>query len=45
MANPADPEYESMKIWSESQKKRDFTTEKINDRLKRVMSGYSYYYN
>ncbi|MDY6827298.1 MAG: plasmid pRiA4b ORF-3 family protein [Bacillota bacterium] len=45
MANPDDPEYESMKIWSESQKERDFSTEQINDRLKRVMSGYGYYYN
>ncbi len=45
MANPDDPEYESMKMWSESQKERNFSCEQINDRLKRVISGYTYYYD
>jgi hypothetical protein len=45
MANPDDPEYESMKIWSESQKERDFSCEQINDRLKHVVSAYRYYYD
>ncbi|MDW7730768.1 MAG: plasmid pRiA4b ORF-3 family protein, partial [Bacillota bacterium] len=45
MADPDDPEYESMKIWSESQKERDMSKEQINDRLRRAISSYEYYYN
>lgn len=44
MANPYDPEYESMKLWSESQKERVFSKERINDRLEQVILGYEYYY-
>ncbi len=44
MANPDDPEYESMSIWSESQKERDFSFEQINERLQHVVSAYRYYY-
>jgi len=45
MADPDDPEYESMKIWSEPQKERDMSKEQINDRLRRAISSYEYYYN
>ena len=42
MADETDPEYESMKIWAESQKEREISPEKINERLKRVINGYYY---
>lgn len=45
MADPDDPEYESMKIWSESQKERNMSQEQINDRLSRTISAYGYHYN
>ncbi len=42
MADDTDPEHESMKIWSESQKERKMSPEKINNRLKRSIRWYSY---
>jgi hypothetical protein len=42
MADDTDPEHESMKIWSESQKERKLSQEQINDRLKRSIRWYSY---
>ncbi len=45
MADPDDPEYEGMKVWSESQKERKMSQEQINNRLRLTISGYGYYYN
>jgi len=42
MADDTDPEYESMKAWSESQMERKLSPEKINDQLKRCINGYRY---
>lgn len=42
MEDETDPEHESMKAWSESQKERKRSSEKINDSLKRSISGYFY---
>ena len=44
MDNPDDPEYESMKLWSESQKERIFSAKEINARLDSVLSACDYYY-
>jgi hypothetical protein len=44
MDNKDDPEYESMKIWSESQKERIFSAKEINARLDNVLSARDYYY-
>jgi hypothetical protein len=44
MSNKDDPEYESMKIWSESQKERIFSAKEINARLDSVLSAPDYYY-
>lgn len=43
MADDTDPEYESMKAWSESQKERKMSPIVINERLERyALSGYRY---
>lgn len=42
MADDTDPEYESMKTWSESQRERKLSPEKINDQLRRCINGYRY---
>ena len=44
MADDTDPEHEEMKIWAESQKQRNLSPEKINDRLRRVIRGHRYMY-
>ncbi len=45
MADPDDPEHESMRLWAESQKERELSHEKINDRLVHVISGYRYIFH
>lgn len=42
MDDHKDPEHESMKAWAEAQKERKLSPEKINDRLRHSISGYSY---
>ncbi len=42
MADDTDPEYESMKAWSESQRERKLSPEKINSQLESCISGYRY---
>jgi hypothetical protein len=42
MADDTDPEYVSMKTWSESQRERKLSPEKINDQLRRCINGYRY---
>lgn len=42
MADHTDPEYESMKMWAESQKERRLPLEKINDRLRHTLTRYFY---
>lgn len=42
MADDLDPEHESMKAWAEGQKERKLSPEKINDRLRHSISGYTY---
>lgn len=42
MANENHPSHNEMKAWAENQKERKLTPEKINQRLKQVISGYSY---
>lgn len=42
MSDTEDPDYESMKIWSESQKERFGTREEINRRLQGIIRGYWY---
>jgi hypothetical protein len=39
MENENHPEYHEMKVWAESQKERNFSPEKINQRLKHAISG------
>ncbi len=42
MADPGDPEYESMVVWSESQSPRQMSPEEINRRLKNFHYSYRY---
>ncbi|HEY2420326.1 MAG TPA: plasmid pRiA4b ORF-3 family protein, partial [Neobacillus sp.] len=42
MENEKHPEYNDMKAWSEKQIERKLSPEKINQRLKQVISGYHY---
>ncbi|GIN57391.1 plasmid pRiA4b ORF-3 family protein [Lederbergia ruris] len=42
MENEKHPSYHEMKVWAENQKERNLNSEKINQRLKQVISGYSY---
>ncbi|MBW8351736.1 plasmid pRiA4b ORF-3 family protein [Bacillus sp. IITD106] len=42
MENEKHPSYHEMKVWAENQKERKLSSEKINQRLKHVISGYSY---
>lgn len=42
MSNKDDPNYESMSAWAEEQKERKFSKEKMNERLKRVISSYGF---
>ncbi|PAE32453.1 plasmid pRiA4b ORF-3 family protein, partial [Bacillus sp. 7884-1] len=44
MADANHPEYEYMKEWSDNQKERNISQEKINHRLKHVIKGYRYTY-
>lgn len=41
MANEKHPEYNDIKTWSENQIERKLSPEKINQRLKHVIKGYS----
>lgn len=43
ISNENDPEYASMKVWAESQKERQVSPEKMNERLE--SSIYKYYYS
>lgn len=42
LANEKHPRHHEMKAWAENQKERNLSTEKINQRLKHVISGYRY---
>jgi len=42
MEDHEDPEHESIKAWAEAQKQRNLSLEKMNDRLRHCISGYSY---
>ncbi|KRG14612.1 hypothetical protein ACA30_10505 [Virgibacillus soli] len=42
MENEKHPSYHEMKVWAENQKERNLNLEKINQRLKQVISGYKY---
>lgn len=44
MADVNHPEHEDMKEWSDNQKERNISKEKINHRLKQVIKGYHYSY-
>lgn len=41
MEDEQDPAHEDMKLWAEDQAERKFSNEKINERLKEVIKGYS----
>lgn len=43
MADETDPEHETMKTWAESQKERELSPEKINDRLRQALGQYFFY--
>ncbi|PAE32304.1 plasmid pRiA4b ORF-3 family protein, partial [Bacillus sp. 7884-1] len=42
MADVNHPEHEDMKEWSDNQKERNRSKERINHRLKQVIKGYHY---
>ncbi len=42
MADGNDPEYESMKMWSEGLKEREISAKKMNKRLGQVLKGFTY---
>jgi hypothetical protein len=42
MENEKDPRHNDMKAWAENQKERQLSPEKINQRLKHVISGHSF---